>query len=339
MTHTFPGSPFRLAADTSITGSGETSGGRDTPLVFETDEGGSFWAYESSHATQSALDASFPNGTHSFKVGSFPAVSLGLTGNAYPVMPVVTASAGTWSNGRLLLTPAQSAAGISLATNVSNSQGVLSLEVYSDSPWDDVLYETIDSNPLGDQFLNEQIPGGRLTTGVIYTAEAEFDHSVAGPLISQSWAVPTARGYALYSSRTSFEIQVMTAQEAWRQQHFSSTANSGAGADTNDHDKDGLPNLLEWAAGLPPTTHSSLSTTVVRNVPNIDYTYSRSTAAVNAGAAFAVEWSDTLAAGNWSTAGVTQSIQNDNGTLQQVKATLPAGSAGRRFIRLKVTAP
>lgn len=326
LSSTFPASSVRF----------QPPGGSDTPLVFEADAGG--WFYESTHASQSALDTAFPNGTHSFKVGSFPAVSLSLTGNSYPVVPVVTATAGTWSNGRLLLTPAQAAAGFSLSTNVSTSQGVLSLEVYSDSPWDDVLYETIDENPLGNQSLNVAVPAGRLSTGVIYTAEAEFDQSVASP-ISQAWALPGASGYALYSSRTNFEIQVVTAQEGWRQQYFGSTANTGAGADMNDHDKDGLLNLLEWAAGLSPTASSPMSTTTVRNGANIEHTYSRSTAAVAAGATFTVEWSDTLASGSWSTADVTQAIQTDNGTLQQVKATLPAGTQGRRFVRLKVTAP
>ena len=61
---------------------------------------------------------------------------------------------------------------------------------------------------------------------------------------------------------------------------------------------------------------------------------------MNAGAVFTVEWSDTLPGPNpWSTAGVTQQILSDNGTVQQVKATIPTGSAGQRFVRLKVTGP
>ena len=50
----------------------------------------------------------------------------------------------------------------------------------------------------------------------------------------------------------------------------------------------------------------------------------------------AVEWSDTLAAGSWSSAGLTEQTLSDNGTVQQVNASIPTGSNNRRFIRLKV---
>ena len=46
---------------------------------------------------------------------------------------------------------------------------------------------------------------------------------------------------------------------------------------------------------------------------------------------------DTLAANGWSTAGITEAILSNNGTVQQVKATVPAGGGVRRFLRLEVT--
>jgi hypothetical protein len=49
-----------------------------------------------------------------------------------------------------------------------------------------------------------------------------------------------------------------------------------------------------------------------------------------------VQWSDTLEAASWNGSGVSEQILSDDGTHQQVKATLPAGSAGRRFVRLRV---
>ena len=51
-----------------------------------------------------------------------------------------------------------------------------------------------------------------------------------------------------------------------------------------------------------------------------------------------MEWSDTLA-NDWQSTGVSEAILSDNGSVQQVKATLPAGSSGHRFMHLKVTAP
>ena len=55
---------------------------------------------------------------------------------------------------------------------------------------------------------------------------------------------------------------------------------------------------------------------------------------------FIVEWSDTLG-NDWSTTGVSApTILSDNGTTQQIKVTVPAGSGvARRFVHLKVTRP
>ncbi|HRJ08969.1 MAG TPA: hypothetical protein PK490_05445 [Prosthecobacter sp.] len=135
------------------------------------------------------------------------------------------------------------------------------------------------------------------------------------------------------------DFTVNTAQQSWRQQYFGTTANSGDAADGFDFDEDGLVNLLEWAAGLNPTLASTLTTTAARSGELIEFHYTRSLTAAAAGAVFIVEWSDTLAANDWHTAGVTQQPLGDNGTLQQMQATLPAGSLGRRFVRLRVTAP
>ena len=67
---------------------------------------------------------------------------------------------------------------------------------------------------------------------------------------------------------------------------------------------------------------------------DLDFTYTRSNAAVNSGVTFAVEWTDTLATGSWSTAGVTQQILTDNGTTRTIRASVVAGT--KRFLRLRV---
>jgi Glycosyl hydrolase catalytic core len=43
-------------------------------------------------------------------------------------------------------------------------------------------------------------------------------------------------------------------------------------------------------------------------------------------------WDD----GSTTTAGVTQQILGDNGLTRSIRATLPKGAAGQRFVRLKV---
>ena len=127
--------------------------------------------------------------------------------------------------------------------------------------------------------------------------------------------------------------------EKWRVQYFGDPYNSGPSADAADSDNDGICNLLEYALNLNPTTANKLPATAGRNGANFEYTYTRSTAAVNAETGFTVEWSGTLSAGSWSSSGVTQTVLSDDGTTQQVKAVIPMNAASMMFVRLSVTAP
>jgi formylglycine-generating enzyme required for sulfatase activity len=142
-----------------------------------------------------------------------------------------------------------------------------------------------------------------------------------GPTIGQQWTVFT-------------KLTTLTNYLEWLQTHFGSTARTGSAADDADPDADGLKNLLEYALNLPPNAASRVPASVQATGGNLEYTYTRGTAAFNGGTAYQVEWSDDLT--TWSSAGVVETLVGDDGTLQQVKATLPAGSGGRRFVRLRV---
>ncbi|MBE2286075.1 MAG: hypothetical protein IAE77_21650 [Prosthecobacter sp.] len=132
-------------------------------------------------------------------------------------------------------------------------------------------------------------------------------------------------------------LTALSKAQAWRQAHFGTVEETGAAADTADADADGIPNLIERACLLDPAASSTLPVSTARSGASLEYNYQRSVAAVNAGDLFTVEWSDSLTAATWSSIGVTQEVQSDDGTIQIVKATVPAGSKGQRFIRLKIT--
>lgn len=124
--------------------------------------------------------------------------------------------------------------------------------------------------------------------------------------------------------------------ESWRQTWFGITTNTGDAADEADSDHDGFSNAMEFALGMNPTlaTTPSFQTTITSG--NIEFTYTRSNAAVLAGKTFHVPWTETLNNLDWSETGTTQTILTDNGTTQTVKATIPMGTNGRRFVRLEV---
>ncbi|MEO8613729.1 MAG: choice-of-anchor tandem repeat GloVer-containing protein [Luteolibacter sp.] len=128
----------------------------------------------------------------------------------------------------------------------------------------------------------------------------------------------------------------LTPIQTWRQLWFLSPDNTGIGADNADSDSDGLKNLMEFALNTNPNIPNApiFQTTITGG--NIEFTYTRSKAAVNAGILFQVPWSEILNTATWNYADTVQTVLNDNGTIQTVKATVPMGTSGRRFVRIEV---
>jgi hypothetical protein len=122
--------------------------------------------------------------------------------------------------------------------------------------------------------------------------------------------------------------------DGWQVQYFGLSGPSSG--PTLEPDFAGLQNRLEYALNLSPMQHSVVPASLIKNGGTLEYTYIRSKAAVMVGTQFQVEWSETLGAAGWSGSGVAEQVLSENGTVQQVKATLPAGSLGRRFVRLRV---
>ncbi|CAN5891254.1 hypothetical protein BH11VER1_BH11VER1_00780 [soil metagenome] len=129
----------------------------------------------------------------------------------------------------------------------------------------------------------------------------------------------------------------LTRTEDWRLQNFGSASNSGNGANGNDFDFDGMTNYLEFCLKTDPKQPSQSGQSLIRNGTDLEFTYTRSKAAVLGGVIFTVEWSDDLTPSSWSIIGVSELILSDDGDVQQVKVTLPTGTSGRRFVRLKAS--
>lgn len=100
-------------------------------------------------------------------------------------------------------------------------------------------------------------------------------------------------------------------------------------------------NYYDWTKSINnrPTPATRATTTLANDRTSLDFTYTRSSVAIQDGVTFTVEWSDTLDPGSWSGAGVIEQILSDNGTLQTMKASLPPGPAERRFARLRLSKP
>jgi glucosylceramidase len=129
--------------------------------------------------------------------------------------------------------------------------------------------------------------------------------------------------------------QAPTALEAWRTEYFGTASNSEIAADDADSDGDGMINKLEFAVGSDPTRSQASALEVRKLGDTFEFRYRRSIAALADGADFTVEWSDSMEQGTWNSAGVQETVVDQDQTMQQMKAVIPADSKAR-FARLRV---
>ncbi|GEP41821.1 PQQ-dependent sugar dehydrogenase [Brevifollis gellanilyticus] len=128
----------------------------------------------------------------------------------------------------------------------------------------------------------------------------------------------------------------LTPIETWRYTNYGTTDNTGLASDTGDNDGDGVLNVMEYATRMDPTKGDAVPAAATKNANEIEFVFTWNKTATDV--TLIVEWSDTLASGSWSTAGVgAPQVLSDHGTTQQLKVTVPAGvGVDRRFARLRV---
>ncbi len=168
---------------------------------------------------------------------------------------------------------------------------------------------------------------------------AIFESALMESEISTLAKQPVARvGGLTTTNSVNVTVGPLTGLQQWRLTWFGTANNTGTAADSADPNKDGESNFLEFATGQNPNAATLNPGTLVKSGTNLEFTYTRNKAAIADGVTFAVEWSGTLG-NDWSTFGVAQAMVpgSDNGTIQLWKATVPAGSGPKRFVRLRVT--
>jgi plastocyanin len=123
----------------------------------------------------------------------------------------------------------------------------------------------------------------------------------------------------------------------WQQLVWPGQSNPAIIGPDADPDRDGLTNFTEWALHLDPAASDPFDPDFAKNGTVLDFTYTRRKTAPGE-ATFTVEWSDTLAA-PWTPAVSDPPVSLD-ATRESVHTAIPAGSNGRRFVRISIaTAP
>ncbi|MGB8168054.1 MAG: Ig domain-containing protein [Chthoniobacteraceae bacterium] len=132
-------------------------------------------------------------------------------------------------------------------------------------------------------------------------------------------------------------LNVLSPIEAWRQQKFQSTANTGIGADDADPDHDGISNLFEYALNLNPRLAGAAGIVCDRSSGVLRLLVQKNPAATDI--TYSVQATGDLSnPASWTTTGTT--IEIDTPTTLQVRDDTPITSPGaHHFMRLHVTRP
>ena len=183
---------------------------------------------------------------------------------------------------------------------------------------------------VGDSFILLDKAGGGAVDGA-FLGKPEASTFTAG---DRSWRITYVGGDG---NDVAVTVAPSSAIAAWRDTHFGSPDNSANAADSADPNHDGEANLLEFATGQNPQAATRASVSLLpASGGMLAFTYTRNRAAFDDGILFDVQYSDSLAA-PWTSAG-PGTVETD-GPAQSVRALIPAGPAGRRFVRLNVSAP
>ncbi len=163
------------------------------------------WAYVSpGYASAGALNAIFPSGSYTLALQGKTA-PLGFAGDTYPNAPVVSASAGTWAGGVLIVDPTQALAlTLNFTSNYNAALARMTLAV-SGTTADLSTHNGIGtSSPAANQ-LTLTIPANTLVNGT-YQVRAALSNfatvdqtSIAGLLLA-----------SYYSTQNTFTLQVIS---------------------------------------------------------------------------------------------------------------------------------
>ncbi len=146
----------------------------------------------------------------------------------------------------------------------------------------------------------------------------------------------------------SVNFRPVTVAELTAVLHVSSNENFGNAFDVNlsgtgtpitdagDADRGGTPNLVEVGTATDPFSPNPAPGSLVKNGDELELYFNRSVVMAPE-LSFVLEWSDTLT-GSWNNRdGTSPYLLADDGTVQLIRLTVPAGNTGRRYVRLRVS--
>ena len=132
------------------------------------------------------------------------------------------------------------------------------------------------------------------------------------------------------SASSTVNVTVLSPLQAWRQQFFGTTANSGTAADMADPDGDGVTNLLEYALGTAPNSAASAGRPVLGRAGNF---LTLSFIRLRGDVTYVVEGGSDLS--TWAPVATNPGVVGQSVTVTD-SVNISTGNPPRRFLRLRV---
>jgi hypothetical protein len=179
-------------------------------------------------------------------------------------------------------------------------------------------------------FAASALPSATLAPGASFEFDVTFDATTAGnraATLTLASNDPDENPFLIPLSGTG-----LTAQQAWRLQHFLSIENTGNAADTADPDGDGASNHFEFVAGLVPNDATSRFQVRVDAVEGQPDRKSIVFGPVMAGRTYTVKYKTSLGEPVWTS--LTNFTSADNGTERTVT---DLATGGARFYQVEIT--
>lgn len=154
------------------------------------------------------------------------------------------------------------------------------------------------------------------------------------PGTTYHYRIVSNNGIASFSGED-LTFTTLAESEVWRIEAFGSKLNTGVGADSATPMRDRIANLMKFATGQRGDRVGQEPGEILMDEEKMYFVYVRNKGA-KAELTYRVEWNDTLATTGWSTAGVVETIVEDEGENEVVTVELPRGTGVKRFVRLSV---